>query len=232
MEYILIICISLIILVVLKFAWKIKIKDIKLLKVSGFDKKLNDITNKLPENREICNDILKILGNENVNVKENEGNQASLYIAVSNSIIIANIKNTFTRIQTIAHECLHSVQNRRTLIFNFILSNLYIVYFIAIIILTIFKLNPYKINMGFGLIVLGFIQYTIRSYLEMDAMIKAPVLAEKYIQQKNSLTNEEQKIIFDNYEIINSIGIKLSNYLLIVNQFIKLIIYLIVCMIF
>lgn len=232
MEYILIICISLIILVVLKFAWKIKIKDIKLLKVLGFDKKLNDITNKLPENREICNDILKILGNENVNVKENEGNQASLYIAISNSIIIANIKNTFTRIQTIAHECLHSVQNRRTLIFNFALSNLYIVYFIAIIILTIFKLNPYKINMGFGLIILGFIQYTIRSYLEMDAMIKAPVLAEKYIQQKNVLTNEEQKIIFDNYKIINSIGIKLSSYSLIVNQFIKLIIYLIACMIF
>ena len=124
MEYILIICISLITLAVLKFVWGIRIKDIKLLKELGFDKKLNEITNKLPENREICNDILKILGNENVNVKENEGNQASLYIAISNSIIIANIKNTFTRVQTIAHECLHSVQNRRTLIFNFILSNL------------------------------------------------------------------------------------------------------------
>lgn len=232
MEYILIICISLITLAVLKFVWGIRIKDIKLLKELGFDKKLNEITNKLPENREICNDILKILGNENVNVKENEGNQASLYIAISNSIIIANIKNTFTRVQTIAHECLHSVQNRRTLIFNFILSNLYIIYFISIIILTIFKLNPCKIYIGFGFIILGFIQYTIRSYLEMDAMIKAPVLAEKYIQQKNTLINEEQKAIFDNYKIINTIGIKLSNYSLIANQFIKLIIYLIACMIF
>lgn len=232
MEYILIICISLITLAVLKFVWGIRIKDIKLLKELGFDKKLNEITNKLPENREICNDILKILGNENVNVKENEGNQASLYIAISNSIIIANIKNTFTRVQTIAHECLHSVQNRRTLIFNFILSNLYIIYFISIIILTIFKLNPCKIYIGFGFVILGFVQYTIRSYLEMDAMIKAPVLAEKYIQQKNTLTNEEQKAIFDNYKIINTIGIKLSNYSLIANQFIKLIIYLIACMIF
>ena len=71
MEYILIICISLITLAVLKFVWGIRIKDIKLLKELGFDKKLNEITNKLPENREICNDILKILGNENVNVKEN-----------------------------------------------------------------------------------------------------------------------------------------------------------------
>jgi hypothetical protein len=66
----------------------------------------------------------------------------------------------------------------------------------------------------------------------MDAMIKAPVLAEKYIQQKNTLTKEEQKAIFDNYKIINTIGIKLSNYSLIANQFIKLIIYLIACMIF
>lgn len=48
MEYILIICISLITLAVLKFVWGIRIKDIKLLKELGFDKKLNEITNKLP----------------------------------------------------------------------------------------------------------------------------------------------------------------------------------------
>ena len=51
MEYILIICISLITLAVLKFVWGIRIKDIKLLKELGFDKKLNEITNKYPDDK-------------------------------------------------------------------------------------------------------------------------------------------------------------------------------------
>ena len=95
MEYILIICISLITLAVLKFVWGIRIKDIKLLKELGFDKKLNEITNKLPENREICNDILKILGNENVNVKENEGNQRRRRIWLHGLPVIFNARQIY-----------------------------------------------------------------------------------------------------------------------------------------
>ena len=37
---------------------------------------------------------------------------------------IANINKTCTRIQTIAHECVHSIQNRKLLMFNFIFSML------------------------------------------------------------------------------------------------------------
>jgi hypothetical protein len=70
MEYIVIIVISIIFLLILKYAWNIKIKDIKKLKEIGYDKTLNEITNKLPENREICKTILKKLNNENVNIKE------------------------------------------------------------------------------------------------------------------------------------------------------------------
>ena len=135
MEYIFIICICVFTMIILKFAWSIKIRDIKKLKELGYDKGLNDITNKLPENKEICKSILKMLNNENVKIEESESNQASLYMVLSNSIIIANIKNTFTRVQTVAHECLHSIQNKRTLLFNFIFSNIYFIYFIVICIL-------------------------------------------------------------------------------------------------
>ena len=38
---------------------------------------------------------------------------ASLYIVATNTILISNIKDTFTRVQTIAHECLHSIQNKK-----------------------------------------------------------------------------------------------------------------------
>ena len=52
MEYLIVILICIIFLLLLKFAWQIKISDIKKLKEIGYDKSLNDITNKLPENKE------------------------------------------------------------------------------------------------------------------------------------------------------------------------------------
>ena len=232
MEYILIIIICAITLVILKFAWNIKLSDIKLLKKIGYDESLNEITNKLPENKEICKHILKIVNNENVKIEESENNQASLYVAVSNSIIIANIKNTFTRVQTIAHECLHSIQNRRTLLFNFIFSNIYQLYFLIICALTIFKLNQYIMLNLFILTTLSAIYYAIRSYLEMDAMTKAKPLANEYITQEGVLSSEEKNKILDNYETINDIGIKLTNYTLILKCIIKIIVYMVICVLF
>lgn len=232
MEYIITIIITIIILIILKFAWSIKIKDIKKLKELGFDKELNEITNKLPENRKICEDILKMVNNENVKIEENENNQASLYMVLSNSIIIANIKNTFTRVQTIAHECLHSIQNRTTLLFNFVFTNIYNIYFLVICILTIFKLNSYIMLNLYFLTVLSFIHYAIRSYLEMDAMTKAKPLAKEYMQKQGILNEKEQTTILNNYEIINDIGIKLTNYMLTFKCAIKIIIYMLICIIF
>lgn len=232
MEYIFIICICVLTMIILKFAWSIKIKDIKKLKELGYDKGLNEITNKLPENKEICKSILKMLNNENVKIEESERNQASLYMVLSNSIIIANIKNTFTRVQTVAHECLHSIQNKRTLLFNFIFSNIYFIYFIVICILAILKINPLPNTALFALAIFSFINYIIRSYLEMDAMINAKPLAEQYLKREGTLTEKEQETILNNYDEINNIGIKLYNYTLITKNLIKIIIYSVICIIF
>lgn len=232
MEYLIIIAVCIIFLVVLKFAWNIKIKDVKKLKEIGYSKELNEITNKLPENKEICKSILNILNNEKVVIKESENNTASFYLVLNNTILIANIKNTFTRVQTIAHECLHSIQNRRTLLFNFIYSNIYIIYFLCICILSLLKLNQYPMVHLFTLTILSFIYYAIRGYLEMDAMTKAKPLSKEYMEQEGTLSNEEQKKILDNYEIINEIGIKMTNYKLIINVTAKIIIYTIILAVF
>ncbi len=225
MEYLVIIVICIVFLIVLKFAWKISIKDIKKLKDIGYSKELNEITNKLPENKKICETILKKLNNENVTIKESKNNTASLYLVLNNTILIANIKNTFTRVQTIAHECLHSVQNKRTLLFNFIYSNIYFIYFLCICILSLLKLNQHGMLHLFILTILSFIYYAIRSYLEMDAMTKAKPLAKEYMEDEGTLSKEEQREILDNYEIINEIGIKMTNYKLIMNATVKIIIY-------
>ncbi len=225
MEYIVIIVISIIFLGTLKFAWNIRLKDIKKLKELGYNKELNEITNKLPENKQICQTILKKLHNETVEIKESTDNKASLYIVLSNSILIANIKDTFTRVQTIAHECLHSVQNKRTLYFNFIFSNIYFLYFLVICILTFMRLNSYPMLLLFGLVILGCTYYTVRSSLEMDAMLKAKPLTKEYIEEEGTLNKQEQETILQNCETINQIGIPLTNFQLVLNCTVKVILY-------
>lgn len=224
MEYLIIVLSCIVFLIILKFAWNIKIKDIKKLKEIGYSKELNEITNKLPENKEICKTILKKLNNETVNIKESENNTASFYLVLNNTILIANIKNTFTRVQTIAHECLHSVQNKRTLLFNFIYSNIYFIYFVVICILSILGIEKQGMLHIFILTMLGIIYYAIRSYLEMDAMTKARPLAKEYMEEEGSLSKEEQKTILENYDKINEIGIKMTNYRLIISITIKIIV--------
>lgn len=228
MEYLVVIIICIIFLAILKFAWKIRIKDLKKLKEIGHNKELNEITNKLPKNKEICKSILKKLNNESVEIKESENNTSSFYFVLNNSILIANISDTFTRVQTIAHECLHSIQNRRTLLFNFFYSNIYFIYFLCICIISLLKLNQNPMVHLFILTILGCIYYAIRSYLEMDAMIKAKNLAQEYIEEKRILTEKEKIQISNNYETINEIGIKMTNYKFIISCTIKIIIYAII----
>ena len=74
------------------------------------NKELDELSNSFPENIEICKSILDKLGNSDVQIKEEKESKTSLYIVVNNTISIANIRDSYTRIQTIAHECIHSIQ--------------------------------------------------------------------------------------------------------------------------
>lgn len=232
MEYIFIISISLICLGFLAFIYQIKIKDIKKIKEIGFSKELNDITNKLPKNKQICEDILKQINNNgDVKIVEDKNAKASLYIAITNTISIANIKESFTRVQTIAHECIHSAQNRRILMFNFIYSNFYLLYFVCICLLTLFnKLSNPMLHVVI-LTLFSFIYYKVRSYLETDAMTRAPYVAKEYIEKSDVIKKEELDIVMKNYDIINKIGIKLVNFQVFANCILKVVIYCIICII-
>lgn len=228
MEYIIIISILIITTLILFLIMQIDFKKVKQI---SENKELIEITNKYPENIEICKTILNKLKNEKVIVEENNDSTTSLYLVTSNKIIIANGKNLFTRIQTIAHECIHSVQNKKMLLFNYIYSNIYILYFILISILTIFKIINNGILQVSILIILGTIYYFIRSMLETDAMIRARYLAKEYMEEYTKSTKEEIEKIIENYDEINEIGIKGSNFNLLINTFIKIIIYCVICII-
>lgn len=208
------------------------LKYIDEIKQVGFDKDLNYITNKLPENKDVCKEILKKLNNENVKIKEENTKEASLYIVATNSIIIANIKNSFTRIQTIAHECIHSTQNKIILWFNFIFSNMYIIFFLISTVLALLNKTTNNWIWTTLLAVCGLIFYCVRSYLEMDAMIKARYVAQEYLQDKKAvLTQEEINLIISKYDFVNGRGIKLTMLMLLWKCISKILIFGIACII-
>ena len=234
MEYLGILIGCLFVIIVVYFVFEVNMKKIK---KEGNNKKLNELASRFPENKEICKTILKKLGNEKVKIKENEDkeNKTSLYVAISDTIFIANIKDTYTRIQTIAHECLHSIQNRRMLMFNFYYSNIYLLYFALSIILTIFGVfKNYNLQIII-LLLMSFVYYVVRSYLETDAMIKAKYVAEdymkEYIKQNEVCTEKEVEEISNQYTKINKLGIPAYNFILISNTIIKVMTYIILAMI-
>ena len=172
-----------------------------------------------------------MLKNENVKVIEEKESKASLYVVVNNSITIANIRNSYTRIQTIAHECIHSIQSKNMLWFNFIYTNIYILYFLIISLLTILKIVTIPYIFLAVLIIMGIIQYFIRSQLETEAMIKARYIAKDYLEQNNICSNLDVRRIVNEYDRLNNIGIKLVNFDILARNFIKVIIYCVICMV-
>ena len=229
MEFICIIIVTIIISIILAIVLKINVKKVKQIAQNTM---LDELAKKYPENTEICREILKKLNNEKVIVEENKDIDNCLYIAVTNKIIIAETKNSFTRIQTIAHECLHSVQERQIQLFNFIYSNIYLLYFIIIFILGLIKKLPNEMLFLNIFLILGMVYYFVRAYLENDAMLKARYLAQEYMGEKNILSKEEINKIMHGLDQINSLGIKGVNYSLLLGVLIKAIILALVFLIF
>lgn len=219
---IIVIALILVRIMLLKFIFKIDLKKVEPLKEN---KQLEEFTNKFPKNIDIAKEMLDILGNNKVKVKEVENTNTNLYIAATDTISIANMKNNYARIQVIAHECMHSIQDRRLLLFNFIFSNINIIYFIVAVILTITKvINNYMLQI-FVLMLFAIIKLAVRGYLETDAIIKSKYLAEKYMQNKKIITNQEIESIIEKYDEINKISVPLTIVQLLTNSFICIFIY-------
>ena len=205
-----------------------KVYDINMRKLKQFveyeEKKFNKLIEGYPSNIEICKYILNKLNNSTVKIVEDKEAKTSMYITLSDKIIIADVKNSYTRIQTIAHECLHSVQKRKMQVFNFIYSNIYLLYFVIVTILAILnKLQDSMLYIAI-MILLSYIYYFVRSYLENDAMIKAKYLAKEFMEEVKISSDEEIDKIIKSYEKLNDIGIKTVNYQLMLETLIKVII--------
>ena len=79
---------------------------------------------------------------------------------------------------------------------------------------------------------MSILQYFVRSYLETDAMVKAKYLAKEYMEQKkDAISKENLKLVIENYDKLNSIGIKYYNLNLLTGNFSKIIMYCIIALI-
>lgn len=229
MEFIIIGIIALISIVGLKYIFDYNKKQLQHI---GDDEELDNLAKAYPSNKEMCQEYLRMLKNEKVKIEEDEGAEASLYIAITDKILIANIQKSYTRIQTIAHECLHSIQSRKLLLFNFIFSNIYLLYFVVAIILLFFKLLPYKTMFLTIFLILSMIYYMVRVFLENDAMIKAKYLAKEYMEEKKISSPEEIKKLVSGFDKINTVGIKCINYHFFMEIMMRLFVLSVLCLLF
>lgn len=225
MEAIVVVALMLVSIVLFKFIFKIDFKKIEPLKEN---KELEEFTDKFPENVQVAKEMLEMLGNSKVKIEEAKNTQTSLYIAVTDKISIADMKNNYARIQTIAHECLHSVQDRRLLLFNFIFSNIIILYWVIIAILTITKVIQNTFIPMFVLLLLTTIKFAVRGFLEIDAMTKSRYLAEKYIKSKNIITEKETEQLLERYDEINKLGVPFTIVHILVGSFAGILMYAII----
>lgn len=228
MELIIII-VAVLAIIIVNSMMKINVKELEKI---ALDEELNKITKNYPKNTEICKSILKKLGNETTKIEEDTSSEATLYIAISDKISIGNTHESFTRIQTMAHECLHSIQDKKMLLFNFIYTNLYLVYFIITCVLIIVKKLPNEMMFSNILLILSFIYYVIRVFLENDAMIKAEFLAKEYIEEQGISSKEEKEKFYNGFKKLNASGIKGTNCSLFVKIMIKVVIFNALALIF
>lgn len=226
---IIIIIISIIAILVIHSMMKINVKEIEKI---ALDEKLNKIASKYPDNTQICKQILKKLQNENVKIEEDKNSSSTLYIVIQNKISIGNTHESFTRIQTMAHECLHSIQDRKMLIFNFIYSNIYIIYYIITLILIILKKLQNEMLFLNIFLILSFIYYVIRIYLENDAMIKAEYLTKEYMEEQKISTKEEINQITEELKSINKKCIKGTNGNIFIKIMVKVVLFSVLALIF
>jgi len=212
-------------LILLKFFLDINLKNIK-----GMEKRnsseLESLSLTFPGDEQMCKDILKKIKNDkDVKIKVDQEYNSCVYTIFDNTITIGKFKRNYMKVQTIAHECIHSCQNKKTLWSNFIFTNIYLIYFAIIVILELSNILPCADIYILILIFLSLIQYIIRFSLENDAMMKARFIAEEYIEENRILAEEEKNKLLAEYDEVNRIGIPFMNFNLICTNIIKIIFF-------
>ena len=124
------------------------------------------------------------------------------------------------------------MQNKVMLKFNFVISNINMIYFLIISILTLLgKISePMQKILLTVLLALQFIFFVVRNSLEIDAMTRAENLSKEYISQENILSKENEERLMNKYKELNKIGIKTYTFMLTIKMIIKPLLYCVIAL--
>lgn len=164
-----------------------------------FNKENLKLVNELPNNEKVSMQILELLNNNKTNIKLDKNIKNSYYVFLNDTIYLSDLEKvneSYYRILLIAHECIHSVQNKLLQFINFILSNIELIVFaISLFLIVTSNKNNIIINSYFVISILSVIS---RLVLEIQATIKSIGLSQKYM--KNKIEEEKLKDIINAYK--------------------------------
>ncbi|MBQ7668863.1 MAG: zinc metallopeptidase [Clostridia bacterium] len=182
MIYIFVSTLSLLVLLSIVYFKKINYKELK------YDSELSKDIETLGENVEIATDILKMHGNNHTKVENNKEKNAkiSYYDHSKDKIVVGGFeKSEYTRIINIAHECVHTTQNKKYLVMNKVFSNLQILYFLFVCIYFFYiDSKELKLMLLVIQIFIWFITTFVKMVIESDACYRSVQFAKDYLTQK------------------------------------------------
>ncbi len=164
-----------------------------------YDEKISPVVKAIGDNEKLAEEILKYIGNTTTKVEKNEDNKikASFYNCNTDKITVKNTEDLddCSRLIHIAHECVHSIQEKKLVKAHFILSNIQIFYFLGIFIYFFYNKNL-ELRLSLLLIQIFIFSATffIKIVLESDATYRGPILAFRY------LTDKIDKVSLRNFE--------------------------------
>ena len=182
--YILLIC-TIICTIILFLVCNVKTKP----ETAVYHDGVSEVVEKIGDNKQIAKEILKFIGNDKTQVEENVDPKikASFYNFNTDKITIKNTEDLkdCSRVIHIAHECIHSIQNKKLGFTHFILSNIQILYFLGIFIYFFYNRN---LDLRFNLLLIQLfifiLTFFIKVTLESDATYRGPELAFTYLKDK------------------------------------------------
>ncbi|MEG1363904.1 MAG: hypothetical protein RSC92_05695 [Clostridia bacterium] len=156
---------------------------------------MDQINNKLDDNITITKDILNLLDNKKTNVVIDEDIKNSYYVFFKDIIYLSNNNNTYKRVCLIAHECIHSIQNKILQKVNFILSNIELIFFVFLFIFLLFSSNN-NLPIVIAYVTINILSMVVRFILEAHATIGSVNLSKRYLSTKLE-TNDLDLVIKD-----------------------------------
>lgn len=182
---------------------------------------------------DICKDILNMVDNKKVIVELEEKSKTSLYVFLNDTIYISNKtdnkrskdEQNKSKVLVIAHECAHSIQPKLLHIANFIASNLEMILFTIVLIVSIFfKKYEWLVN---TYVTVSIFAIFVRWYLEINATVNSVKITSKYMSQ-SGISKDKVKGLFRYYkrELLKALPLFISY--LFVFRIIRLILILVI----